>query len=107
MQVDFKFVMSDIEFNQFGVGLDNYIVGQRITAFATIDGVEHEVTLDWLKVLCSNDMRVYASKVTAYIQAMYKNIHTFGKQNNLYIGNIQRFDYDTNIFVGYFHGRFT
>ena len=105
MLVDFKFVMSDIEFNKFGNSA--YIVGQRITAIAIIDGVEHEVTLDWLKTLCTNDMRVYASKVTLLIQQMYKNIHTFGRQNNLYIGNIQRFDYDTNIFIGYFHGRFS
>ena len=105
MQVDFKFVMSDIEFNRFGS--TNYTVGQRITAVAIIDGVEREVSLEWLQTLCSNDLRVYASKITSCIQSMYRNINIFGKQNNLYIGNIQRFDYDTNIFVGYFHGRFT
>ena len=104
MNVDFEFVMSDIEFTSYGNM--NYIVGQRITAYAIIDGVRHEVSLDWLKTLCANNIRVYSSKVTAYIQSMYRNIHTFGNQNNIYIGKIKRFDYETNIFVGYFHGSF-
>lgn len=95
MEVNYKLVVSDLEVIEFGKVEAN--ISQRIYFKAIIDGIEADVTFEWLKILLSNNPYELNADISKLKVSMNDEIDAYIKKHNYVVKRHYTFEYTDNL----------